>query len=256
MACPANMKQTVVVRQEFMDAAVKWLSCKMEKEVDNSLEVCESISPETAPDTIFIKTELPTCKQERISLKEEVVDWQHEPQAVESVFLADPCKNDAESPDFDTHSTLQEPGDSLEEGNSGAANDLSFEPQRSDLVPEVIKSSGETSKDKGVEKQSESLDRLVAQKFKCKLCGYVCTGVSNLKRHRRLKHKVRESSKCKFDPNSCDEEAVLRLQDQEHDLGSQVKCPQCNETCSSRLELKAHKAAKHGVGVRFEPLRT
>ncbi|KAF2356505.1 hypothetical protein FHG87_012740 [Trinorchestia longiramus] len=209
MDCTASKNPTVVVH-ELPDAEVKRLCCrhdfiKQEAAVENFVHVD---TPNTGkfPQAMTIKKEIPDDELDDITVKEEPIDWNQEPQVSSSaVSSAVIFKREVDEACVEVHAGPTEAENKVKEGGSGACNTGTVHPQSARasqesadlLAPDVFCVNSDV--------EVRPPDGLVTQPVVCELCDSATVRKDSLTRYLCSEHKLGVSSKTKSElsGNSC-----------------------------------------------------
>ncbi|KAF2347662.1 Zinc finger C2H2-type [Trinorchestia longiramus] len=255
------------------EAGVKRQCCrgdfiKQEDEVEN-LEYVAPPNPANPPAAMIIKSEVPDGALDDVTVKEEPIDWDQEPQVSSNAVSSTLTMKREDEVCAGARSGHAETDDKLQEGSSGACN-TSAVYQRSaaasqegaDSVPSQV--SGAVSSVRyqqncqvpaEVSGTNRDLELHLASShgkgkmLKCELCGYSTAHQSSLKKHQASKHGIGKLFQCKLcDYSSAEKGSFSAHLGSKHQIGKLLLCAYCAYSSPSNRNLKRHVACKHGVG--------
>ncbi|KAF2348175.1 hypothetical protein FHG87_021069 [Trinorchestia longiramus] len=253
MDCTATMKPTLVLHK-LTDAEVKRLCCrhdfiKQEAAAEKFVHV-DTPNPGNHPRAMPIKSETPDDELDAITVKEEPIDWDQEPQVGSSAdSFALTFKREVDEACAEGRVGPTEAENKMREGGSGACTTSTVHPQSAgasqgstdSLVPDVFcaNSDGEV----------KPPDGLVTQPSVCELCDSATARKDSLRRHLRSDHKLGVSSEGELSNNSCiDVTRLKRSVEATHSVRNFCKRQACGCRCTNRNIMKQHEL-DHSSGV-------
>ncbi|KAF2347663.1 hypothetical protein FHG87_021582 [Trinorchestia longiramus] len=237
VACTGSMKSAVVVMHKLTDDEVKRQCCrgvtstqeagvkrqccrgdfiKQEDEVEN-LEYVAPPNPANPPAAMIIKSEVLDGALDDVTVKEEPIDWDQEPQVSSNAVSSTLTMKREDEVCAGARSGHAEADDKLQEGSSGACNTSAVyqrpaaaSQEGADSVPSQVSgavSSVRYQQNCQVPAEVSGTNRDLevkpgrCQKFLCNVCDYSTNRKDNLTIHLASKHKLGVFSElCKLKP--------------------------------------------------------
>ncbi|KAF2352820.1 Zinc finger C2H2-type [Trinorchestia longiramus] len=252
------MKHAGVLVHKLTDTEVKRQCCshdfiKQEDEVEN-LEYVAPPNPANPPAAMIIKSEVPDGELDDVTVKEEPIDWDQEPQVSSNAVSSTLTMKREDEVCAGARSGHAEADDKLQEGSSGACNTSAVH-QRSaaasqegaDSVPSQVSGAIRSVRylqNCQVPAEVSGTNRDVevepgrCQKFLCELCDYSTNRKNNLTVHLAGRHKLGVFLECEFCDYTCAQNNQLKVHlGNKHNIGKKLKCELCEYSTASIRKL-------------------
>ncbi|KAF2361028.1 hypothetical protein FHG87_008212 [Trinorchestia longiramus] len=198
-------KKATHVLDELIDTGVKMLYCrnyfiKQEVAAENLVHV-DTSDLGNLPQAVTMKNETPVDERDDITVKEEPIDWNQEPQASSSaIFFALTFKREVDEACVEAQAEHTETENKVRAGGPGASNTSTVDPQSAEasrestdsLAPDVFYANSDV--------EVRPPDSHVTQLSMCELCDSATVRKANLRQNLCYEHKLGVSSEGK--PNS------------------------------------------------------
>ncbi|KAF2350361.1 Zinc finger C2H2-type [Trinorchestia longiramus] len=246
------MKPTLVLH-ELTDIEGKRLCCrhdfiKQEAAGENFKHV-DALNPGTHPQAMTIKSKTPEDELDDITVKEEPIDWDQEPQVSSSpVSSALTFKREVDEACAEAHAGPTEEENKVREGGSGACNTSTVHPQSAgasqestnSLAPDVFCASSDV--------EVRPPEGHVTQPPVCELCDSATVRKDSLRYHLCSEHQLGVSSKGELSDNSCSDLIRLKRSAEMTHSKNLFQCQACNYCCADRNMVRQHELEKHSSG--------